>query len=376
MKIAIDCHTLEIEHWAGKEQSLFNIVKSLAAVDGENEYILYFRHPVQTKIDYPQSWEVRAFKLPTPFWQIRVLLDMWFITRPRLLFVPCVYLLPAIKFFIPTVVMLHDLTAFIPGIQGTHESHLVLKEKLFVQLALQKSRAVISVSENTKKDCLQYFKVKSEKIKVIYPGNKEQLHPISDEAAINDVLKKNGLPEKFLLSVSTLEPRKNIVNMIKAYQEYDAEAAGTCPPLLVVGKKGWYYEEFFQLVTDLKLEDKVIFTGFLPEEILPVLYSRATLVLYPSLYEGFGSPVLEAMSCGAPVITSNNSSLPEVAGDAALMIDPYSILEIKEAIKKIITDDTLRRELRERGLKRAQNFSWQKFSQELMLVFAGTQKNK
>lgn len=376
MKIAIDCHTLEVENWAGKEQALFNILKALTLADKENEYILYFRKPIIKKISLPDKRQVKSFNFPTPFWHLVVLFDLLFISRVKILFVPCAYLLPALKFFIPSVVLLHDLTAFIPEIKETHEKNLILKEKLFVELALKKAHTIISVSQSTKNDCLKYFKIFPEKIKVVYPGNKNHLRPIKDHEEIDKVLKEYKLPEKFLLSVSTLEPRKNIENLIKAYQVYLNANPHFHFPLLLVGKKGWYYKNFFQLVSQLKLEDKVIFTGYLPEEVLPFLYSRAEVVLYPSLYEGFGSPVLEAMSCGAPVITSNNSSLPEVAGDAAILVNPYEISEIKLAIEKVLSNETLRNDMIRKGLIQAQKFSWSKFVGELLIIFNSISSNK
>lgn len=369
MKIAIDCHTLEIEHWAGKEQALFNILKTLAKIDQENVYVLYFRRPVKVNFSWPSYWQIKSFNLPTPLWHLRTLFDLLVITRVKILFTPCAYLLPAMNIFIPSVVLLHDLTAFIPEIKDTHEANLILKEKLFVNLALKRAHTVISVSQSTKNDCLKYFHTKPDKIKVIYPGNKDHLKPITDEAAINQALQAAGLPERFLLSVCTLEPRKNIVNLIKAYHAYSLKNPRESLPLLLVGKKGWYYESFFQLVKELNLENKIIFTSFLPDEILPFLYSRAEVVLYPSLYEGFGSPVLEAMSCGAPVITANNSSLPEVAGGAAILINPYEIKEIEAAIEKVLINKDFRDSLKAKGLTQAQKFSWVKFVTELLDIF-------
>lgn len=369
MRIAIDCHTLEIENWAGKEQVLFNILKSLATVDKSNQYILYFRNTVALSIEKPDNWRVKSFRLPTPLWQLAVLFDLFFISKAEVLFVPCSYLLPAIKIFIPTVVMLHDLTTFLPIIKDSHKKDVIFKEKLFVRLALKKAKSVVSVSNNTKADCIKYFNISPDKIKVIYPGNKNNLYQIKNSEAINEVLKKYNLPQNFLLFVGTLEPRKNIINIIKAYKDYLLENPYINFPLLLVGKKGWYYKEFFQLVKDLKLEKDVIFTGYLPEEILPCLYSRAEVFVYPSLYEGFGLPVLEAMSCGAPVITSNISSLPEVAGDAAVLVDPNSINEIKLAIKKITSDQLFRNSLKEKGLIQSQKFSWDIFTRELLIIF-------
>ena len=369
MKIAIDCHNLEIENWAGKEQALFNILKSLVAIDKNNQYILYFRNQRVLNIEKPDNWQIKSFKLPAPLWQLAVLFDLFFISKAEVLFVPCSYLLPAMGFSIPTVVMLHDLTTFIPIIKNSHKKDVIFKEKMFVRLALKKAKSVVSVSNNTKTDCIKYFNIPVDKIKVIYPGNKNNLYQIKDVEAINEILKKYGLPQNFLLFVGTLEPRKNIGNIIKAYKDYLLENPHKNFPLLLVGKKGWYYEDFFQLVKDLKLEKNIIFTGYLPEEILPFLYSRAEVFIYPSLYEGFGLPVLEAMSCGAPVITSNTSSLPEVAGDAAIFVDPNNINEIKLAIEKIISDQSFRNSLKEKGLIQSQKFSWDVFAKELLIIF-------
>jgi len=151
--------------------------------------------------------------------------------------------------------------------------------------------------------------------------------------------------------------------LIQAYN-----IASTHFPLVIVGKRGWFYQEVFNEVRDLKIEDKVIFLNYLPAEDLPCLYNKAICFVYPSLYEGFGLPPLEAMACGCPVITSNISSLPEVVGDAAILVNPYKVDEIAVALKKILTNEILRQELRKRGLVQAQKFSWGKTSEQILKI--------
>jgi glycosyltransferase involved in cell wall biosynthesis len=370
MKIAIDCHTLESENWAGKEQALFHILETLRQTDKDNNYFLYFHRPVFSPGYFPAAWSVHVLAYPALLWPLAVIFRLLFKERVDILFSPCTYFLPAIKIFIPTVVMLHDLASFIPGISASQQETVKLKERWLLKTALRRAAAVVAVSENTKNDAIKYFNIPAGKISVIYPGNNLPANSISDSDAAEKILAAYGLPSHFLLFVGTLEPRKNLVNIIKAYHQACSEEKISGIPLLVVGKRGWNYQNIFSTVAEFKLEKNVIFTGYLPEKVLPVLYRQASLVLYPSLYEGFGFPVLEAMSCGAPVVTSRLSSLPEVAGNAAILVDPYSVPEITAAIKKIILEPEAGKRLKALGQAQATRFSWEKFVAALQILFS------
>jgi glycosyltransferase involved in cell wall biosynthesis len=194
--------------------------------------------------------------------------------------------------------------------------------------------------------------------------------------ALAAVRQKYDLPERFILYVGTIEPRKNLTALLEAYAALmerlsvcDLRPALSDVRLVIVGKKGWLYEGFFRRLHELGLEDRVLFTGYVPDEDLPAIYSAADLFVFPSLYEGFGLPVLEAMACGTPVIASNASSLPEVAGEAGIMIAPHDVRGLAEAMERLLMDKQLRAELRARGLERAKQFTWERAAAMTLEVY-------
>ncbi|HIP90277.1 MAG TPA: glycosyltransferase family 1 protein, partial [Candidatus Nanopusillus sp.] len=218
------------------------------------------------------------------------------------------------------IITVHDLIPFI--IPKEHTKIRVLIYKLLLPKTLRTVDKIISVSHHTRKDIIKYFKIPEDKIEVIYNGVDEKYKPLSEEE-INNIKEKYSINYPFILYVGTLEPRKNIPTLIKAY--YKLKKQGLPHKLVITGKKGWKYRSIFKTINKLNLRKDVIFTGYVPDEDLPTLYNAADLFVYPSLYEGFGLPPLEAMACGTPVITSNTSSLPEVVGDAGIMVDPYDV---------------------------------------------------
>ncbi len=296
------------------------------------------------------------------------------------------HLLPRLS-AIRTVFTLHDLIfLFHP------EAHKPMNRwflTLMMPRFLRAADAIIAVSECTKRDAVRCYGIPEEKITVIYEGVNPRFRP-ADPEAIAAVRQKYGLPERFILYVGTIEPRKNLTALLEAYtalMERPAPCAlrpatcdlrpatcdlrpATCDlRLMIVGKKGWLYEGFFRKLRELGLEDRVIFTGYVPDEDLPALYSAADLFVFPSLYEGFGLPVLEAMACGVPVVCSSTSSLPEVAGDAALLVPPTDVRALTEAMERALTDERLRARMRARGLERARRFSWERAAQGTLITY-------
>jgi glycosyltransferase involved in cell wall biosynthesis len=232
---------------------------------------------------------------------------------------------------------------------------------------------VLADSEATRQDLVRYYHIPLAKIAVVYPGRDETLVPVVDPEALALVRAHYDLAEPYLLYVGTLHPRKNLVRLVQAF----ALLLGSVPPgrvniqLVVAGQKGWLYDEVFAQVRKLGLTGRVVLTGYVPDADLPALLSGALAFVFPSLYEGFGLPVLEAMACGTPVICSNVSSLPEVAGDAALLVDPLDTESLAEAMAKLVTDEGLRQELVERGLRQMQRFSWRRCARETLDVLEG-----
>lgn len=226
---------------------------------------------------------------------------------------------------------------------------------------LDRSDMIITGSEYTKREILKYTKFKEDKIVVIYHGIEHNLFKVYQKIELGF-----DLPSKFILSVGSIEPRKNLLRLLKAYQGLPLEIKDEYK-LLLVGFSGWENSEIISLIKEL--EEYVQYLGFISDEELAQVYNLATLFVYPSLYEGFGLPVLEAMACGTAVVSSGLSSLPEVGGDAPLYCDPYSITDIQEKIVSTLADSSKRDSMVEKGLAQAQKFSWQKSAQEHKRVF-------
>jgi glycosyltransferase involved in cell wall biosynthesis len=206
--------------------------------------------------------------------------------------------------------------------------------------------------------------VSPEKVEVIYCGVDKAFRPFP-ERKVASFRQQRGLPEKIILFVGTIEPRKNLARLVEAYSHLRDRSV----KLVIGGARGWLYEEVFARVEELELTGDVLFPGYIPPDELPLWYNVAELFVYPSLYEGFGLPPLEAMACGTPVITSNVSSLPEVVGEAGLTVDPMDSEGLAETINQMLDDGALRQSMRERGLARASRFSWTKAARETVRVY-------
>ena len=231
---------------------------------------------------------------------------------------------------------------------------------------LRSADRILADSDATRRDAIRWYGVPEAKIVTVYPGVADRFRP--QPAEVGDALRqKYDLPHDFLLYVGTIEPRKNLGVLLKAY--HALKAHGLPHRLVVAGQKGWLFETFFQELEALGLADDVILPDFFPDADLPALYSAATAFAYPSLYEGFGLPPAEAMACGTPVIASNVSSLPEVVGDAGLLVAPDDVAGLAAAIERVLTDAALRARMREAGMARVARFTWAKAATEAMAVY-------
>jgi len=238
---------------------------------------------------------------------------------------------------------------------------------LFTRLSARRARRIIAISESTKRDVVRLLGVSPEKVEVIYCGTDGAFRPLPEDR-VAAFRSKRGLPERFILFVGTIEPRKNVTRLIEAFSTLrPCDFANL--KLVIGGAKGWSYQDVFARVEELGLGGEVMFPGYIPVSELPLWYNAAELFVYPSLYEGFGLPPLEAMACGTPVVTANTSSLPEVVGEAGLTVDPLDIEGLAEAMRRVLGDEALRQEMRERGLQRARDFSWTKTAQETVQVY-------
>jgi glycosyltransferase involved in cell wall biosynthesis len=226
----------------------------------------------------------------------------------------------------------------------------------------------VADSQATRADLIREYQVSESKVHVVYLGRDESLAPVRDPQILEGARARYGIGPRYLLYVGTLQPRKNLDRVVEGFARLAATPGMHSVQLVLAGKRGWLYGTLFSQVARRGLEGRVLFPGYVDETDLAALYSGALGYVYPSLYEGFGIPVLEAQACGVPVMTSNNSSLPEVAGDAALLVDPTDVDAISEAMLQLATDDALRATLIERGFANVKRFSWEKCARETLEV--------
>ncbi len=251
----------------------------------------------------------------------------------------------------PTVVTVHDLSFLRSPERFRFANRNYLR--LFTGLSVKRACRVIAVSQHTKQDVMTVYGIPADKIDVVYSGLDAHFKRPSSQA-IEEFRAAHGLPERFILYLGTIEPRKNLSTLIRAYAK--VRPAGV--KLVCAGGRGWMYQDVFQTVEELRISRDVIFPGFLPDDDLPLWYSAADVFVYPSAYEGFGLPVIEAMACGVPTITTNASSLPEAAGDAALLVPPDDTTALAEALSRLLDDPSLRSGLAIRGPAQAARFNW------------------
>ncbi len=266
-----------------------------------------------------------------------------------------------------TLLTVHDLS-FI-RVPETASPNLRAYLDRVVPRSAQRADHILADSQTTKDDLIEIYKLPSEKITVLLSGVDDRFKPISDSDGLLTIRKKYGLGLwSYIFSVGTVQPRKNYTRLIQALAH--VRAAGHDLHLVIAGGRGWLEDPIYAAIHDTHMEEYVHFIGFADETDLPSLYNAAFCCAFPSLYEGFGLPILEAMACGIPVMTSNVSSLPEVAGDAAILINPYDIDEMSDSIKQLMENSILRKTLIAKGFTRAKEFSWQKSAAQLRQIYA------
>jgi glycosyltransferase involved in cell wall biosynthesis len=268
----------------------------------------------------------------------------------------------------PTVVTVHDLSfiRFPDAFRPLNRMYLTA----LTRVSVKRAQRVIVGAESTRRDVIELCSAQPERVVIVPYGVTGAFSPAPPDA-VAAFRQRKGLPERFILFLGTLEPRKNIGRLIEAYATLRARRAnGTeTPKLVIAGAKGWHYERLFTRVTELGLTEDILFAGYVAAEDLPWWYRAASLFVFPSLFEGFGLPVLEAMACGTPTITSNVSSLPEVAGDAAILVDPYDQEGLASAMERVLNQPDLARELSVAGVRQAQQFPWSRTAAETAAVY-------
>ncbi len=263
---------------------------------------------------------------------------------------------------IPSVLTIHDLLTL--DCPELCQNGSVLYFKFLLPLSVKKANKIIAVSNTVKKDILRHFNIPENKIEVIYHG----VSPVFKKSSDTTVLKKYHLPEKYILFVGNIEPKKNLERLIRAF---DLLKKNTALPhkLVIAGKKGWKYKPVFDSIAGLKIAKEVIFTGYVPESDLPAVYSMADLFTFPSLYEGFGIPPLEAMACEIPVLISSQGALPEITGGRCLQVNPFDVHEIAGGINRLLTDDHLRKKSVTAGKEWVKQFTWEKAAEETLRIY-------
>ena len=370
MLIGIDASRTTLARRTGTENYALNLTRELLALGqdlADHHFRLYFNGAPPPGL-FDGRAEQRVIPFPRLWTHLRLSWEM--ATRPPdLLFVPA-HVLPLIH---PrySVVTVHDL-----GYLYYPEAHTRFQNAYLRWSTRHNARTaarVLADSQATCDDLVRHYHVPADKIVVVYPGRDEGMAPVTDPVALSAVRARYGLTGPYFLHVGTLQPRKNLIRLLRAFASLLASGVEPLTPdlqLVITGKRGWLYDDLLAEIQRLGLaaNGRVVLTGYVPDADLPPLLSGALAFVFPSLYEGFGFPVIEAMSCGTPVVCSNVSSLPEVAGGAALLVDPIDVASLATALARVATDAWLRRELIERGFRQASRFSWRQSAHQVLKV--------
>ena len=362
MHVGIDASRATVARRTGTESYALHLLRAMLAHPPAETVSLYFRDEPAPGL-FPDSAGVTPRVIPFPrLWtHLRLAADLA-VRRPRpdVLFVPA-HVVPVVC-PVPAVVTVHDL-----GYRHFPDAH-PLAQRLYLEASTYYSAHaaahVIADSEATRRDLRTFYGVPAERVAVVYPGRDESLRPV-DPAAVRA---KYGLPERYLLHVGTLQPRKNLVRLMEAARTV-AQTELADISLVLAGRPGWLAAPILQAARECGPLVRVL--EYVPDEDLPGLYSGAAVFAFPSLFEGFGFPVLEAMACGTPVVCANTSSLPEVAGTAALLVDPLDVAALATALTRALTDPAVRAELVARGFRQVQRFTWARAADEVWAVLAG-----
>lgn len=363
MKIWIDGYEANVTQRLGSSQVAFELLLNLEKIDTKNSYIILL--PAPPLSDLPKErigWKYKILR-PGKLWtRIALPLALYFAKqKPDIFFSPTHYLPRFIPSQIKKIVTIFDLSFL-------HFPEMFTKKDLWqlknwTEFSIKNSDHIITISNFSKEDISKQYNLSKNKITVAYPGfDKEMFKP------------KGEKQDNYIIYIGTIQPRKNLLRLIEAVSKIEDLN------LVIVGKSGgegrggWMYEDILKAPEDLGIEDRVKFLGFVPKAELNSLLSKALAFIQPSLWEGFGIPVLEAMASGTPVIVSNVSSLPEVVGNAGFLVDPYSIDQIEQAIRTVTSDKKLRQKYSKAGIVQAQKFSWSKMAQTVLKVFNSIDK--
>ncbi len=360
MIIGIDISVLNDPQKSGVAVYTYQLIKALLKINRKDKFILFGLSPFAAfknldNLDFKKypNVEMKIYKMPSRLFRLIFLIWQKINWPPIESFIGRVDVFHSFNWYLPpqkkgkVVATVFDMTPFL--YPQFHLQKTIQLDTLRLSRIKKAADLVITISENSKKDFLKFAPEK--KVEVIYPG-------ISAQFKEKVVRSKEG----YILSVGTLEPRKNIKRLIDAYLQTNLKEK-----LVLVGNLGWKNDELLTIIK--KNADRIITTGYVPDEDLPYIYGQAICFIYPSLYEGFGIPVLEAMSCGVPVITSKISSLPEAGGDAVYYIDPLNVTDIKNALLKVVKSKKIREDMTRKGFKQVKKFSWVNSAKKLNSLY-------
>ncbi len=376
MRIAINAHIVAFNksyRQAGVSKYTELLINNLAQLDHEDEFIIYVGNGLRPEtFAAAPNFKIRASRLPTikPIarigWEQAIAPALLLRDRPDVLHCP----LNVVPLATPckTVLTIHDL-----GFMRFPERYRAAKRRYLhaaTSLSARRASHIITDAESGRQEIIELLGVSPEKVSAIPLGVDARFQPL-DPAQVEQFRQEKNLPPRFVLYLGTLEPRKNLPLLLRGFARLrrDQPEAVEGVELVLGGAKGWLYDEIFRLVRELELEPITHFPGYVSEEELPLWYNSAECFVYPSVYEGFGLPPLEAMSCGCPVITSNTSSLPEVVGSAGLTVGPDDEAGLSAALARLLTDPAERASRKEQGLGQAQKFTWKETARRTLEVY-------
>lgn len=374
MRIGID-YTAAIRQRAGIGRYTRNLIRALAEIDAERQYVLLVAggRGDDGLGSWPANFRVRSVPLSDRWlnilWQrLRLPVPVQIVTGSLDLFHSPDFVLPPVG-RTPAILTVHDLSfmrvpeCFVPGFCSYLEQA--------VSRAVRRAKRILADSESTRRDLIELLGVQPERVTVLYPGVEARFRPVHEPKILDRVRTDYGLPEHFVLGLGTLQPRKNFVGLIEAFalllahSQYDVNLLH----LVIVGDKGWLAEDVPATVARLGLGERVHLVGFVQDVDLPVLYSLASVFAFPTLYEGFGFPVLEAMACGTPVVAADNSSIPEAVGDAGMLVPANDPTALARALNSLLSESAVRNRMVAAGLKQACKFTWSKSAKQLLCIY-------
>ncbi len=377
MKIGVDARVTD--RYPGLGRYCINILKGLSEIDKDNEYIVFTITPEKfTDFSPHENFKVAQVDYPVlsykTFYAFSNFINKY---NPDIFF--AAFQVAPLTLSSPTVLVLHDMMDLMYKDAFTHHNFVIrygLKYffKFVIPRSIKRASAIITVSENTKRDLLSYFPTSEKKVTTILEGVEGNFKPVIDKEILEKIKIKHGLPDRFILYLGSIKPYKNLHGVLESFSRLIETGSYNDIKLVIGGLKHFSLDKIYAEMDRLKIKDKVLHVGFIAEEDLPTVYSLADVFLFPSIWEGFGLPALEAMACGVPVITSNTSSLPEVVGDAGIKVNPYDITEIAYNLKRLLTDTGLRNTLSQKGIERAKTFTWEKAARRTLEVIEQTYK--